>query len=162
ELEAKLKKASPAERKAIDEQIAALKKRLSLSTPTLKDPADLARQQADLEKQLAAAKTPAEQEKLRAQIADMNLARQKADLEKQLAAAKTPAEQEKLRAQIADLEKAQSTRVPLTALQGGELGHGQNTNVTIQIIDANGSVIATAQGQNQGSGEKLHAEQVAL
>ncbi len=122
----------------INAKIDVEKRRIPVSTPTLKDPEVLAAKREMLQEQLKTEKKPAARRKLEEQTRALD-------------------EQQKA-VQTAAISPEHTS---LLALQGGSLGHSSQTNVTIQIIGPDKKVIATVQGRNVSSHDQ-HAEDVAM
>ncbi len=129
----------------LKKEISAAKARIAVSRPTLieADPADLAKQKQKLEAQLAQKGTEIQKKKLQRKI-------------------------ETLDEQIRFLTSGKpADEAPLSALQGGKLGHSGQTYVTIQIVSPppESKVIRTLQARNipnKDPNKSLHAEDVLL
>jgi hypothetical protein len=129
---------TPEEAAALRQRIDTLANRAAISSPRLKDLAELAKRKADLQAQLQTATAATDQRRLKRLIAGVD------------------AEVSALRS-ITD----PAARPPAAALEPGRIGHSGNTYVTIQVVDANGELVATVQARNKGNGG-AHAEEVAL
>ena len=146
-IELKSKNATTDEQKnevtRMHKRVDSLTRQLSTATPILRDLSALEKDREALSRQLE--KLPKEAHASTRQA----LQRRLADLETRITAVRN-----------APVDLAE--KVPLNALEsGGRLGVSGFTFVTVQILDAHGSLVATVQARNQGSGGP-HAEDVVL